>query len=86
MRESAEPQPLALRFSRALSACISHVSRIYLASPRSVQFNQIKVGDAKKGNEPTPWAEVPTLASLKAQFGDFHFGWVEKPTAKPVES
>ena len=51
----------------------------------SVQFNKIKVGEAKSGNEPTAWAEVPTLQSLAAQFGDFHFGWKEKPSAAPVE-
>ena len=50
-----------------------------------MQFNKIKVGEAKSGNVPTPWAEVPTLASLAAQFGDFHFGWKEKPSAAPVE-
>ena len=38
-----------------------------------VQFNKIKVGDAKSGNVPTPWAEAPTMESLIAQFGDFHF-------------
>ena len=52
----------------------------------SVQFNHIKVGDAAKGNEPTPWKEVPTLQSLAAQFGDFHFGWKTKPSAVPVEA
>ena len=51
----------------------------------SVQFNKIKVGDAKAGIEPTPWAEVPTLESLAAQFGDFHFGWKTKPSAAPTE-
>ena len=57
---------------------------------RSVQFNKIKVGDAKTGNEPTPWTEVPTLASLKAQFGAFHFGLktgsLAKPSLVPVEA
>jgi hypothetical protein len=30
--------------------------------------------------------KTPTLQSLAAQFGDFHFGWKEKPSGKPVES